>query len=84
MLFADSGSYASGSESEVGDDSEGELVQQRRMWTEFSSEQIGKLEDAFSRRRYLGAGERRRMAEKLKLSETQVSEVGAHQCGGLG
>lgn len=68
----------------MGDDSEGEAVQQRRMRTKFSSEQIGKLEDAFSRRRYLGAGQRRRMAEKLQLSETQVSQVGAHKCGGLG
>lgn len=68
----------------MGDESEGEAVQQRRPRTKFSSEQIGKLEHAFSQRRYLGAGQRRRMAEKLKLSETQVSQVGAHECGGLG
>ncbi|XP_049927449.1 ventral expressed homeobox [Epinephelus moara] len=64
--------YTSGSESEVGDDSEGEAAQQRRMRTKFTSEQIGKLEKEFSKHRYLGAMQRRKIAEKLNLSETQV------------
>ncbi|XP_041803988.1 ventral expressed homeobox [Chelmon rostratus] len=62
----------SGSESEVGDDSEGEATQQRRMRTKFTSEQISKLERTFSKHKYLGALQRRTMAEKLNLSETQV------------
>ena len=53
----------------MGDDSEGKTAQQRRI--KFSSEQIGELEAAF---RYLRAAQRRRMAEKLKLSETQVGQ----------
>ncbi|XP_071378269.1 ventral expressed homeobox [Centroberyx affinis] len=64
--------YTSGSESEVGDDSEGEATQQRRMRTKFTSEQIGKLENTFSKHKYLGATQRRKIAEKLNLSETQV------------
>ncbi|XP_035519668.1 ventral expressed homeobox [Morone saxatilis] len=64
--------YTSGSESEVGDDSEGEATQQRRMRTKFTSEQIGKLEKTFSKHKYLGATQRRKIAEKLNLSETQV------------
>ncbi|XP_059215907.1 ventral expressed homeobox [Centropristis striata] len=64
--------YTSGSESEVGEDSEGEAGQQRRMRTKFTSEQISKLESAFSKHRYLGAMQRRRISERLKLSETQV------------
>ncbi|XP_039640715.1 ventral expressed homeobox [Perca fluviatilis] len=65
--------YTSGSESEVGDDSEGEAgTQQRRMRTKFTSEQISKLEKAFRKHRYLGAMQRRKTAEKLNLSETQV------------
>uniref|UniRef100_A0A3P8S7F4 Homeobox domain-containing protein n=1 Tax=Amphiprion percula TaxID=161767 RepID=A0A3P8S7F4_AMPPE len=58
--------------SEVGDDSEGEAAQQRRLRTKFTSEQIGKLENTFRKHRYLGATQRRRIAEKLNLSETQV------------
>ncbi|XP_029926994.1 ventral expressed homeobox [Myripristis murdjan] len=64
--------YSSGSESEVGDDSEGEATQQRRMRTKFTSEQISKLEKTFSKHKYLGATQRRAIAEKLNLSETQV------------
>ncbi|XP_054655406.1 ventral expressed homeobox [Dunckerocampus dactyliophorus] len=63
---------ASGSESEVGDDSEGEAAQQRRMRTKFSSEQINKLESTFSQHKYLGASQRRKLAENLNLAETQV------------
>lgn len=73
MFLSDSCGYTSGSESEVGDDSEGEAAQQRRMRTKFTSEQIGKLEKEFSKHRYLGAMQRRKIAEKLNLSETQVS-----------
>ncbi|XP_040034040.2 ventral expressed homeobox [Gasterosteus aculeatus] len=68
----DSCGYASGSENEVGDDSEWEATQQRRMRTKFSSEQVRKLENAFGRHNYLGTMQRRRIAEKLNLSETQV------------
>ncbi|XP_056252001.1 ventral expressed homeobox [Seriola aureovittata] len=64
--------YTSGSESEVADDSEEEATQQRRMRTKFTSEQIRKLESTFSKHKYLGATQRRKFAEKLNLSETQV------------
>ncbi|XP_072246404.1 ventral expressed homeobox [Leuresthes tenuis] len=65
--------YASWSESEVGDDSEEEAsALQRRVRTKFTSEQIRKLENTFSKHRYLGATQRRKIAEKLNLSETQV------------
>ncbi|KAM8738328.1 ventral expressed homeobox [Acanthopagrus schlegelii] len=64
--------YTSGSESEVGDDSEGEGGQQRRLRTKFTSEQVGRLEGTFSKHKYLGAVQRRKIAEKLSLSETQV------------
>ncbi|GAA6225210.1 ventral expressed homeobox [Lates japonicus] len=64
--------YTSGSESEVGDDSEGEATQQRRMRTKFTSEQISTLENTFSKHKYLGATQRKKFAEKLNLSETQV------------
>ncbi|XP_030604513.1 ventral expressed homeobox [Archocentrus centrarchus] len=63
---------SSGSESEVGDDSEGEATQQRRLRTKFTSEQISKLENTFSKQKYLGATQRRKIAEELNLSETQV------------
>ncbi|XP_037638734.1 ventral expressed homeobox [Sebastes umbrosus] len=75
MFFfpSDSCGDSSGCESEVGDDSEGEVtLLQRRMRTKFTSEQIIKLENAFSKHRYLGAMQRRKIAEKLDLSETQV------------
>uniref|UniRef100_A0A667ZPR0 Homeobox domain-containing protein n=1 Tax=Myripristis murdjan TaxID=586833 RepID=A0A667ZPR0_9TELE len=72
FILPDSCGYSSGSESEVGDDSEGEATQQRRMRTKFTSEQISKLEKTFSKHKYLGATQRRAIAEKLNLSETQV------------
>lgn len=56
----------------MGDDSEGEAAQQRRTRTKFTSEQISRLEDTFSKHKYLGSVQRRKMAEKLNLSETQV------------
>ncbi|XP_059421434.1 ventral expressed homeobox [Carassius carassius] len=61
--------YSSASES---DESEGESASQRRVRTKFSSEQISRLEKSFSKHKYLGATQRRRIAEKLQLSETQV------------
>ncbi|XP_028845044.1 ventral expressed homeobox [Denticeps clupeoides] len=64
--------YASGSESEVGEDSEGEVGPHRRVRTKFTSEQIFRLERTFNKHRYLGATQRRQIAEKLHLSETQV------------
>ncbi|XP_058507587.1 ventral expressed homeobox [Solea solea] len=64
--------YTSGSESEVADDSEEEAAQQRRIRTKFTSDQISKLENIFSKHKYLGATQRRKFAEKLNLSETQV------------
>lgn len=45
---------------------------QRRMRTKFTSEQIRKLESTFSKHRYLGALQRRTIAERLSLSEIQV------------
>lgn len=71
-MFPDSCGYTSGSESEVGDDSEGESGLHRRMRTKFTSEQICRLERTFNKHKYLGATQRRKIAEKLKLSETQV------------
>uniref|UniRef100_A0A4W6DA41 Homeobox domain-containing protein n=1 Tax=Lates calcarifer TaxID=8187 RepID=A0A4W6DA41_LATCA len=47
-------------------------TQQRRMRTKFTSEQISTLENTFSRHKYLGATQRKKFAEKLNLSETQV------------
>uniref|UniRef100_A0A8C2CI42 Homeobox domain-containing protein n=1 Tax=Cyprinus carpio TaxID=7962 RepID=A0A8C2CI42_CYPCA len=61
--------YTSVSES---DESEGESASQRRVRTKFSSDQISRLEKTFSKHKYLGATQRRRTAEKLQLSETQV------------
>lgn len=72
FFLSDSCGYTSGSESEVADDSEEEATQQKRMRTKFTSEQIRKLEDTFSKHKYLGATQRRKFAEKLNLSETQV------------
>ena len=43
------------------------------MRTKFTSEQINRLEDTFGRHKYLGATQRRKIAEKLSLSETQVN-----------
>uniref|UniRef100_A0A673GCC2 Homeobox domain-containing protein n=1 Tax=Sinocyclocheilus rhinocerous TaxID=307959 RepID=A0A673GCC2_9TELE len=54
------------------DESEGESASQRRVRTKFSSDQISRLEKTFSKHKYLGASQRRRTAEKLQLSETQV------------
>ncbi|CAG6017898.1 unnamed protein product, partial [Menidia menidia] len=77
--------YASGSESEVGEDSEGEAsAQQRRVRTKFTSEQIGKLERAFTKHRYLGATQRRKIAERLNLSETQHPLLSGQLPGGCG
>uniref|UniRef100_A0A8C2K112 Homeobox domain-containing protein n=1 Tax=Cyprinus carpio TaxID=7962 RepID=A0A8C2K112_CYPCA len=64
--------YTSASESDAGDESEGESASQRRVRTKFSSDQISRLEKTFSKHKYLGATQRRRTAEKLQLSETQV------------
>uniref|UniRef100_A0A3Q1I0C9 Homeobox domain-containing protein n=1 Tax=Anabas testudineus TaxID=64144 RepID=A0A3Q1I0C9_ANATE len=62
--------YTSGSESEVGDDSEGEATQQRRLRTKFTSDQISKLEGTFSKHKYLGATQRRKIAEKSSTNST--------------
>ncbi|XP_034158893.2 ventral expressed homeobox [Pangasianodon hypophthalmus] len=64
--------YTSGSESEVGDDVEAELGPNRRVRTKFTSYQIARLEKTFHKHKYLGASQRRKIAEKLHLSETQV------------
>ncbi|XP_052354201.1 ventral expressed homeobox [Oncorhynchus keta] len=64
--------YTSGSESEVGDDSDGEYALHRRMRTKFTSDQICRLERTFNKHKYLGTTQRRKIAEKMKLSETQV------------
>ncbi|KAK3573437.1 hypothetical protein QTP86_024652 [Hemibagrus guttatus] len=69
---SDSCGYTSGSESEVGDDSEAELGPNRRVRTKFTSYQIARLEKTFHKHKYLGASQRRKIAEKLHLSETQV------------
>ncbi|KAI4874899.1 hypothetical protein NFI96_034471, partial [Prochilodus magdalenae] len=64
--------YTSGSESDVCEDSEGETGPNRRVRTKFTSYQISRLEKTFNKHRYLGATQRKRIAEKLHLSETQV------------
>ncbi|XP_039995693.1 ventral expressed homeobox [Xiphias gladius] len=64
--------YTSGSESDAGEEGEEEASQRRRMRTKFTSEQISKLETTFSKHKYLGATQRRKFAERLNLSETQV------------
>lgn len=61
----------------MGEDSEGESGPQRRVRTKFTSEQISSLEKTFSKHKYLGATQRRKIAEKLRLSETQVYMRGA-------
>ncbi|KAF4106165.1 hypothetical protein G5714_013827 [Onychostoma macrolepis] len=66
---ANSCGYTSASES---DESEGESAPQRRVRTKFSSDQISRLEKTFSKHKYLGATQRRRTADKLQLSETQI------------
>ncbi|KAM9325063.1 homeobox protein vent1-like [Gastrophryne carolinensis] len=45
---------------------------QRRMRTAFTSQQICKLEETFKKQRYLGASERKKLANSLQLSEIQV------------
>uniref|UniRef100_A0A4W5LGG9 Homeobox domain-containing protein n=1 Tax=Hucho hucho TaxID=62062 RepID=A0A4W5LGG9_9TELE len=56
----------------VGDDSEGESALHRRMRTKFTSDQICRLEQTFNKHKYLGPTQRRKNADKMKLSETQV------------
>ncbi|TSK22633.1 Homeobox protein vent1 [Bagarius yarrelli] len=69
---ANSCGYTSGSESEVSDDIEVVLGPNRRVRTKFTSYQIARLEKTFLKYKYLGAGQRRKISEKLQLSETQV------------
>ncbi|KAG7246257.1 hypothetical protein CRUP_023088 [Coryphaenoides rupestris] len=76
--------YSSGYESEAalsecpsGGDSEGgdggSPLQQRRLRTKFTPEQINRLEKIFTlQHKYLDAGERLKTAQKLNLSETQI------------
>ncbi|XP_069545898.1 homeobox protein pv.1-like [Brachyistius frenatus] len=45
---------------------------QRRTRTKFTPEQISKLEKIFNKNKYLDAGEKVNMAQKLTLTETQV------------
>lgn len=66
------GSDGSLSDAEMGDESDGVSQHQRRMRTKFTSEQIRKLESTFSKHRYLSALQRRKIAERLSLSEIQV------------
>ncbi|XP_049592185.1 ventral expressed homeobox [Syngnathus scovelli] len=64
--------YTSSSKSELGVDGEGELFHQRRVRTKFTPEQINNLESTFNKHQYLGSSQRRKIAMKLHLSETQV------------
>ncbi|KAL7889789.1 hypothetical protein AOLI_G00020470 [Acnodon oligacanthus] len=66
------GYISDSSESEVCEDSEGEPGPNRRVRTKFTSYQISRLEETFTRHKYLGATQRKKIAEKLHLSETQV------------
>ncbi|KAJ8014518.1 hypothetical protein DPEC_G00041060 [Dallia pectoralis] len=68
--------YTTGSESEVWDDVDGEFGFHRRLRTKFTPDQISRLERTFNKHKYLGATQRRKIAEKLKLSETQHQAVG--------
>ncbi|XP_041867081.1 ventral homeobox [Melanotaenia boesemani] len=73
--------YSSGYESEAASsdslsvDEGGEVEKdgpQRRLRTKFTPEQISKLENIFSKHKYLDSGERVKTAQKLNLTETQV------------
>ncbi|KAL2083139.1 hypothetical protein ACEWY4_020912 [Coilia grayii] len=64
--------YTSSSESEVGDHVERECGSNRRVRTKFTTDQIFRLEKTFNKHKYLGVTQRRKIAEKLHLSETQV------------
>ncbi|NWV62722.1 PV1 protein, partial [Malurus elegans] len=44
----------------------------RRLRTAFSAEQISTLESSFQRQQYLGAAERRQLADRMRLSEVQI------------
>lgn len=74
LSTTDSCGYTSSSDSEVGDQCEGESSS-RRVRTKFTSGQIFRLERTFTKHKYLGATQRRKIAEKLNLSETQVSTL---------
>ncbi|XP_041116594.1 homeobox protein vent1-like [Polyodon spathula] len=79
--FSESNGESSGYESETvrsdvsspeGEGVESEPNVNRRMRTKFTPDQIHKLENNFSKHKYLGASERLKVAAKLHLSETQV------------
>ncbi|MBN3277027.1 VENT1 protein, partial [Polyodon spathula] len=81
MTFSESNGESSGYESETvrsdvsspeGEGVESEPNVNRRMRTKFTPDQIHKLENNFSKHKYLGASERLKVAAKLHLSETQV------------
>lgn len=81
-LVSELSGYSSGYESEAalsecpsvdeGNETEKDAPQ-RRMRTKFSPEQISRLEKIFSKHKYLDAGERVKTAQKLNLTETQVT-----------
>lgn len=47
-----------------------------RVRTAFTAEQVSTLESSFQHQRYLGPLERRRLAQKMQLSEAQVRPLG--------
>ncbi|XP_060096909.1 homeobox protein VENTX [Heteronotia binoei] len=59
-------------ESQSPEDAGGRSTSSRRLRTAFSLEQISTLESSFKRQKYLGAAERRKLANKMQLSEVQI------------
>lgn len=55
-----------------------------RVRTAFTEEQVSTLESSFQHHRYLGPLERRRLAQKMRLSEVQVRPLGSAGQAGLG
>uniref|UniRef100_A0A672NLU5 Homeobox protein vent1-like n=3 Tax=Sinocyclocheilus grahami TaxID=75366 RepID=A0A672NLU5_SINGR len=72
--FSENSGYSSGYESEAAasECASIEDAATRRIRTKFTPEQIDRLENIFSKHKYLEAGERVKTALKLNLSETQV------------
>ncbi|XP_053164952.1 homeobox protein vent1-like [Hemicordylus capensis] len=60
------------SERQTSEDAGGRSTSTRRLRTAFSLEQISTLESSFKRQKYLGAAERRKLANKMQLSEVQI------------
>ncbi|CAL1576999.1 unnamed protein product [Knipowitschia caucasica] len=65
-------SEAASSECSASEDVSEAGLNQRRVRTKFTPDQISRLEKIFLKHKYLDAGERVKTAQKLKLTETQI------------